>query len=211
METRDGSGSERDESKLGSLFIQNSQTFDFGDMQKFYLEKEWEYEKRSVSSLLIGSGGGLSLILANARVSEGFLALTPIISATVIVFFLLSLLLAGASQFILNEPASLNHKLYTMKSNHQSYVQSIGKFDKLKKINDLICFLVPTFETDNETNADNRFKILDRANVAKNTYIKLEKKASKFEKAASLVLLLSSIFFFVSIIFVVTAVIWNIL
>ena len=211
METRDGSGSERDESKLGSLFIQNSQTFDFGDMQKFYLEKEWEYEKRSVSSLLIGSGGGLSLILANARVSEGFLALTPIISATVIVFFLLSLLLAGASQFILNEPASLNHKLYTMKSNHQSYVQSIGKFDNLKKINDLIYFLVPTFETDNETNADNRFKILDRANVAKNTYIKLEKKASKFEKAASLVLLLSSIFFFVSIIFVVTAVIWNIL
>ena len=198
-------------SKLGSLFIRNNDNYDYGEMQKFYLQKEWEYEKRAVSSLLIGSGGGLSLMLANAKIESKVLALTPFVSATSILLFLLSLLLAGTSQFVLNEAAALNYRKFTVKSNHQTYVQAIEKIDKLKSINAMICLLLPAFEANDEVNADSRFQAVDRANVAKSVYLRLEKKAKKIEKTATIILLLACLFFVSPIIFIVISVIGNIL
>lgn len=169
---------------IGTLFVKNSETYDYSESQSFFRAKEWEYEKRSISSLLLGSGGGISFILAYITATD--LSNSASIAAFAsIVSFLFALLLAGISQFILNEAASLNFRHYTTRANHQNYVSSLERYENLEKLNKIALLVFKNFSSDDEKTSDNKFSLIDKMNTAKIDYLEFERKALRCELIAS--------------------------
>ena len=189
---------------LGTVFVSNQETFDYKSRQEFFLQKEWEYEKRSVSSLLIGSGGGVSLLLgyfasSGSNISDA--ASTGLVIS--IVLFLFTLLLSGIAQFVLNEVAANQYQFYTVKNNHQNHSNAIDRLDKIDKLYRLLSQLSTHIKHDEEATSDTRFKLISNMDKTKVEYVRLGERTKKFEKTASWLLFLSCILFGLGVIFVV--------
>lgn len=185
---------------LGKLFVTNGGTFDYSDNQKFYREKESEYERRAISSLLIGSGGGISLTLAyvssNELTSFSFSA-----ALSGIVLFLMCLLITGICQFAINESASLNFLKYTTLANAQNYEVAIQKQKDLERLYSLANMLIPEIGIDREKNSDARFEIVDKMNILNREAIAFGDKADKLDKLISKMRIFAGLFFLVAVIF----------
>jgi len=141
---------------LISSFTRRNQTIDYSQNQAFYRQREYDYEKLSVSSLILGSAGAITLILTlsgNSSSPDSFLS-----SLLLTLFgFLVSLLLAGVAQFLLNEVSSVRFEQYTLLANKQKAHGALEKFDSSNKILLLASQLTSLVSHEEEKTSDERF------------------------------------------------------
>lgn len=196
------------EQSLPGLFkisTRNSEVLNYSESIKQFQNKEWEYEKRIVSSLLIGSGGGLSLLLAYlnsnelSQRGEAFVLLTACL-------LVLSLIGAGLAQVILNEAASVRVKYFTAMNNKQNCAHALERHKNLKLGIDVVSSLMPHVDFDVETARDNEFEWKDKKIKFKQVALQHEIKAVRLENQAANLLKIVGIIFIlaglISIIFV---------
>ena len=191
------------------LFLTRSENFEYLENMKFYRMKEWEYEKRIVSSLLIGSGSGVSLILAflNAQERSDVVTAFAIFS---IILFVLCLVSTGLAQICLNEAASKYVSLYTAMNNIQNYEIAEQNIDSKVMINMLVCAFIPKMSVDEENAEDLKFEFSDKKVKLRQQALVVERNAVKFQNKAAFWLKLSVALFllgiFVGISFVLTGI-----
>lgn len=186
---------------LGSIFVSNEESFDYKSRQEFFLQKEWEYEKRSVSSLLIGSGGGVSLLLGYLSTGADNFSKFAILGLIFSVgFFIFALLLTAVCQFVLNALAANQYEYFTLKNNHQNYISSINDLDNRSRLFQLMSMFFDIIEIDQDATSDTRFKLTQKMYKSRHEYLRIGKLSDRLQLVSSRMLMLACVSFALGVI-----------
>lgn len=182
------------------VFWEKQNNSDYSEQRLWHRKKEFEYEKRSISSLIYGSGGAITILFGFASSSiEPDKTLTTLLFS--LVCLLVCLVFSGLAQFLLNELSSLRFIEFTFANNAQNHENALNNLEAQKKIFGIIKAFNIGADFNDENYSKNKFELKDKAIKLKQQRIEYKKKADKFVNWIAWFMRIAAITFFLAVAF----------